>query len=499
MTRAAAGSTTALGADCAGSRSTRSRSAARSKKPNANRPRSIRWGPGDLAAIQRATVGYGRSHAPGVRIPVPSCAMAILGTILGAIGKLLNRLVNAALGWAGLLLFGKLPPLKQNVLLMVTLGSLGWIVVIIAVIVPDFGTWMLAFVPVPDFIPDWVVRLVMLALAIAIPIAIGVALIWLTPAHRRRKGAGMVVDVLRGFPFAAAMALTVVVLAVVATVRKVRSLIKRWDEQHVVVVAQPGRYEDLVRDVEDALDQADVPVDRKPAPVVLAMPAKILGWIAGTGLADLVPDRRRLVREESRRPRSSLGHPGVGNEAGGRPRACSHRHPPCLESRVPDDEPRCAEGRGPDGAGAKRAGGPSAAALREIDRRLETLVIPYEEWETLYRMRLQLVAGGGQRGARHRGTGQSHGAAGNRSRSARTTRWSIGSRRALATAGRGRRQVVGRRGGRDGPARRRRATDHRRHALPQGPPATEWRVLAPHCGPVAASPVRPAGCASGPR
>src|SRR3954452_3982203 len=98
--------------------------------------------------------------------------MAILGTLIGAVVRLLNRLVNAALGWAGLLLFGKLPPLKQNVLLAITLGSLGWVVVVAGVLFPNIGTWLITFAPVPDAVPEWAVRLAMLVAAIVIPLLI---------------------------------------------------------------------------------------------------------------------------------------------------------------------------------------------------------------------------------------------------------------------------------------------------------------------------------------
>jgi hypothetical protein len=317
--------------------------------------------------------------------------MAIFATIFGAIGKLLNRLLNAALGWAGLLLFGKLPPGKQTVLLVITLGSLAWVVTIVGVLFPDIGTFLLAFVPVPEQVSDDWVRLVMLAAAIVLPLAIGAALLYITPAERRPKGPGMLISILRGYPFAFAMALTVAFLAIVATVRKVMSLIRRWEEAHIVVVLKPGKYEELVHDLEVALDDAGLAVDKKPAPAVLAMPARILGRVAGTGLADLVPDRLwRLVRPGL----DVLVHPSDILVAGTKEQVARARAAIAIRlTWAPaylTTTPEAQKLEDIITATADLRGREAELKLAEIDRRLSTIIVPYEEWETLYRMRLQL-------------------------------------------------------------------------------------------------------------
>ncbi|MEA2622957.1 MAG: hypothetical protein QOH61_1867 [Chloroflexota bacterium] len=317
--------------------------------------------------------------------------MAIFGAVFGAIGKLLNRLLNAALGWAGLLLFGKLPPGKQTVLLVVTLGSLAWVVTIVGVLFPDVGTFLLAFVPVPDGVSDDWIRLVMLAAAILVPLVIGAALLYITPAERRPKGPGIVLSVFRGYPFAFAMALTVAFLAVVATVRKAMSLVRRWEEAHIVVVLKPGKYQELVRDVENALDDAGLAVDRKPAPAVLAMPARILGRVAGTGLADLVPDRLwHLVRPGL----DVLIHPSDILVAGTKEQVARARAAIAIRlTWAPAYLTTTPEAQTLEDiitATANLRGREAQLRLAEIDRRLATIVVPYEEWETLYRMRLQL-------------------------------------------------------------------------------------------------------------
>ena len=87
----------------------------------------------------------------------------------------------------------------------------------IGVLLPDVGTFLLGFVPVPDAVPEWAARLVMLVAALVLPLALGVATLALMPRDARPVGAGVVVQALRGYPMAAFLALSLVVLAVIGT------------------------------------------------------------------------------------------------------------------------------------------------------------------------------------------------------------------------------------------------------------------------------------------
>ena len=221
--------------------------------------------------------------------------MAILGSVFAMLGRFAGKLLNAVLGWATLLLFGKVSGSKQTVLLLIALGSLLWVVTLGGIIVPDIGTFLLAFVPVPDFIDEGWVRLAMLGLAIAIPLAIGVAAIYVTEPVQRPKGAALAVGVLRGYPFTLVLAVTIVVLAAVAFFRKLQSVAKRWESAHVPVIVKPGGYDRVLEALERVLDDAGLDVARKPAPAIVSIPPKLLDRVAGRSLGGLVPDRLMLL------------------------------------------------------------------------------------------------------------------------------------------------------------------------------------------------------------
>jgi hypothetical protein len=317
--------------------------------------------------------------------------MAIVGSVFAMLGRFMGRLLNSALGWATILLFGKVEGRKQTFLLVMALGSLAWVVTLAGVLFPDFATFVLTFVPVPDFVDDTWIRLAMLAAAIAIPLLIGIGAIVLTDANTRPKGGGLVSAVLRGYPFTLVLAVTIVFLAVVAAIRKVRSLAKRWEDAHVAVVVKPGGYDRVVADLEGVLHDAGLDVRREAAPSALSIPPRLLDKVAGKALGALVPDRLMVLKANDL---DILVYPSDIAIAGSKDHVARARaaiaskltsSPAYLttsaEAEKLEDRIRALVGPGDRNVDRK---------LADIDRELARLAVPFDEWETVYRERLQV-------------------------------------------------------------------------------------------------------------
>src|SRR6188472_756692 len=167
--------------------------------------------------------------------------MAIIAGLMSIIGRFAGQILNMTLGWATILLFGKVPQKKQFVLLILVFGSLVWVALVVGVLIPDVGSILIAATPVTPFVDISWLRLGMLGAALTLPLVIGMAAV--SVAETRPRGMALVVAILRGYPFAAVLALLMVVLAVVAAVRKVRSMSKHWEDAHVPVIVKPGEYE----------------------------------------------------------------------------------------------------------------------------------------------------------------------------------------------------------------------------------------------------------------
>jgi len=324
--------------------------------------------------------------------------VAIIGSLFAVVGRFAGRLLNAVLGWATLLLFGKVSGSKQTVLLLIALGSLLWVVTVLGILIPDIGTFMLAFVPVPDFVDEDWVRLAMLGLALSIPLVIGAAAIFLTEAERRPKRGGIVVGVLRGYPFTLVLAVTIVVLGGVALVRKLRSLSKRWEDAHIPVVVKPGGYDSVLEALEGVLDRAGLDVTRKPAPSVVSLPPRLLDKVAGRALGGLVPDELMLLAGNDL---EILVYPSDVAISG--TKQATARARAAIASRLTDTPAyltTSAEAQHVEDLIRDAAGDPDdrdrqsvqarVARVRAIDIVLARLMVPFDEWETVYRQRLQV-------------------------------------------------------------------------------------------------------------
>ena len=228
--------------------------------------------------------------------------MAVLAPIFAFVGRQLGRLVQMVFGWAAILLFGRVPQSKQMLLTGVTFGSVIWIVTLVGILVPDVGTLLVTLVPAPDGVKEDWIRLAMLALAITLPLAIGVAGLFLMDADDRPGGlAGKVIQVLRGYPYAGALAFVLLFLIVVAPAYKIRTVAKRWSDAHVPIVIQPGRYDEVATEVESALDAAGLDLARRHAPRPLEAPSRLLAAVGGASVRRLVPDQLLMLASQRAR------------------------------------------------------------------------------------------------------------------------------------------------------------------------------------------------------
>ena len=326
--------------------------------------------------------------------------MALISGIFAMVGRFAGRIVNSSLGWATILLFGKVSGKKQTVLSLIALGSLAWVIVLLGVLFPAVAVFLLAAVPLPPFVDETWVRLAMLAAAALIPLLIGVAAIWVSEPAKRPKGAGIVMGILRGYPFTLLLALTVGFLAVVSLIRKLVSLAKRRQDAHVALVVKPGGYDAVLEDLADVLNKADIPVRAVPAPQILSVPPKLLDKIAGPSLGALVPDRLMLLRAPELEVLvypSDLAISGTKASVARARAAIAARltsSPAYMtttaEAEKVEDEIRKIAPVAGEGAAPSPTPAADRDRLDEIDRKLAGLTIDFDEWETLYRERLQV-------------------------------------------------------------------------------------------------------------
>jgi hypothetical protein len=369
--------------------------------------------------------------------------MAIFASIFAAAGRFLGRFLNTALGWATILLFGQVSESRRLLLSLITLGSLAWVAVLLGVLIPDVGAFLVAAVPAPEGFEEWV-RLGMIVAAVLLPLVIGLGGLLVQDTEDRPAGAAMVRQVLRGYLYTPVLAGVLAFLFVEAPLRRLRALIKRWEPAHVPLIVKPGGYDTVTTALHDALQAAGLDLRKSDAPRALVLPAKVLAWAGGTGVGRLVPDELAMMAAADM---EILVYPSDVSILGAKQGVARARA--VLASRIPftaayltaskegqQIEDRLAEIAGrlasvrsvsratatatADGAGAEAGdsvdpavaraamsdsiraaiassgdGTPAAIdqAIRDVqqvDEALASLFIAWYEWEVLYRVRLQV-------------------------------------------------------------------------------------------------------------
>ena len=211
-------------------------------------------------------------------------------------------------------------------------------------------------------------------------------------ARSRPTGVALIRSVLRGYPFTALLAAMIAFLGVVAGVRKVRSLARRWTDAHIPLVVKPGVYDRVVAELEEVLIQSELDVRRRPAPDVVLLPARLLDRVAGRALGTMVPDHLVLLVGPGL---EILVYPSDVAISGEKSQVARSRAAIASRlTRAPAWMTISSEAQAIEDEIERLAHTPSsadrAAGLAAVDRQLASVVIPFDEWETLYRMRLQL-------------------------------------------------------------------------------------------------------------
>jgi hypothetical protein len=318
--------------------------------------------------------------------------MALIAPLFAMLGRFVGRILTTTLGWASILLFGRVPQDRQVWLALLTFGSLAWVAAVAGVLVPDVGAILLTAVPRPEWIPEDWVRLAMLVTAIVLPAILGAVTLLLFDPEDRPHGTALAAQVARGYALVPTLAATLAVLAVAGTIRKLDSLIHRREDAHIPIVVRPGRYDALVETLESTLRDGKLVTHRRAGSSVLTIPARALAKVAGQGIGRLVPDR--LV--ELRGPNVSVSvYPADlavtgGADAVARARALVARDVPSRDAwftttkEAQQVEDRLAALEDADEA-------TRAEKLPDLDRQLLDLTVDQDTFEVLYRRRLQLA------------------------------------------------------------------------------------------------------------
>ncbi|MEP6637970.1 MAG: hypothetical protein ABJC39_01350 [Chloroflexota bacterium] len=323
--------------------------------------------------------------------------MAFLAALIAFGSRFASKVLTTALGWASTLLFGRVPASRQILLLGITFGSVIWMVMVAGFIVPDIGAFLLLLIPPQDVVPQGVIRLLMLIGILLVPAIVGVATLALT-AKDERHGRRALEAVARGYPLTVLLAVLLIFLAGLAIWRKGVSVARRWTDAHVPMIVKPGAYDQVADDLDRALNAAGFDLTPSTAPSTMSLPAKWLASVAGRTSSSLVPERMLRLKGSDL---DILIYPmdvlisGKADSVTRARAAMASRLTTSAAHLTVTAEAQTIEDR----VTALAVGSPghppafdeaAAAEFASIDEALATIRVPYDEWEVLYRQRLQV-------------------------------------------------------------------------------------------------------------
>ena len=324
--------------------------------------------------------------------------MTILISIVGFVVRFASALLTTALGWASTLLFGRVQRSHQIFVILMLAGSLTWLVFIVGALWPGVPGYLFDATPHPGFIDRTWLGIVILGGVVLLPLGVGVAAYLVPTGDDRPSGLRIPLELLRGYILTPVLGALMLFLPAVGISRKVRSVRHGWSDVHVPIVVKPKGYDQVVTDLQHALASVGLEVEAEEAPAVLSLPAWVLTKFAGSNVRKLRPDR--LVELEG--PRLRIGvYPSDVAISGPQPQRGMARA--AILSRLATTGAwltTSAEAQAVEDLLAhvheRLSASPSvtpamvAAEFAELDETLLDLEVPDEEWDILYRMRLQI-------------------------------------------------------------------------------------------------------------
>ena len=326
--------------------------------------------------------------------------MALIQAILSLISRSVGKILTALFDWAVVALFGRVSGTRRILLSGLVASAAAWPLLLIGVAAPKAAAFFLAFVPLPDAVPAWLVRLVWIALALAVPISIGAGL---RPPPTQKGGTrpGLFRSILQGFPITAGLALAFLVLLVTIPVLRVASALRGHQDVHVPLVTTAESYPAAAALVAETLPRHGISVIALQPPWWSALPTRILTRIGGGALSGLLTAESAYFRagelELALYPNALLlrgpveasarAHVLVVEALSGRPDMFQSVTAEAQDLERQIQRVWAAYRRDPE---AHRNAWALRSRLNAITAEMAERPLPFDEWQVIYRQILQL-------------------------------------------------------------------------------------------------------------
>jgi hypothetical protein len=324
--------------------------------------------------------------------------VAILQALISYLSKSAGKALNAIFGWAVIALFGQTSPKEQTLLSALVAAAAAWPLLALGAVVPKVALFAIAFVPLAKSVPSLWLRLVWIALALAVPVGVGLV-VWKRAPPEQLPEAGWK-KILRGFPITLALASAFLLMLVVAPILRIVTVARRLEVVRVPSVMERGVAGEVMAALCEELERHGIPLRPAEAPWHMIAPSKILLELGGAAFSSMaskrIEYRRGPAMEVAVLPNETILR--------GRPEAVARAHALTAEVFAARKVLQTFSGEAQElekqikrvwsvyreQPEAHRGSAVLRARLDEIARDLSHGNLPWDEWQVIYRLVLQL-------------------------------------------------------------------------------------------------------------
>jgi uncharacterized membrane protein YqjE len=223
--------------------------------------------------------------------------VAIIEALFRFIAKSAGKIVNALFGWAVIAIFGNVSEKEKPVLSgAVTIAAL-WPIVLIGIPIPKIATFFLAFAPIPKWVPSSVVRIVWIALAALVPLVVGSIVAKHAKAEKAGRNFGQ--RFWSGIRLTAAIAAAFLVVTVGAPIKRLKAVLKHWEDESVPLIIEKEVYHIVAEEVHEAMSIGGIRVACAELPWAMRAVVSLLRGIGGQVMQRSLPDSFEYFENEA--------------------------------------------------------------------------------------------------------------------------------------------------------------------------------------------------------
>lgn len=311
--------------------------------------------------------------------------------------QVFGRSASFALGWATSLFFGQIPGNKGRVVSAASVLSLAWVLLLVLVgpiLVVSIGADALGFIDLDrmNYLKLDDVVMPLLGLLFLPPLVTLMAELsgFQKEVSWRRWASRLPLS----YPVALSLGMGLLLMIVITPVLQLRRGREGRATQHLPMLVKEGRFEELVCDIEGWLEElAGVPVRREEYRGVASWPLRVLRYAAAHLLRSVVTDAPVRLRAGDSEVALFATNVSVTAPKDGvyRLRAALHKRLALTEAFLTWSEvPQRFEATLMDLHAAKLPLGERITALEHLQEEIDATRMKSDEWDVLYRLRLQV-------------------------------------------------------------------------------------------------------------